>query len=44
MNLPYDLAIPLLGINLEKNHNSKRHLYPNVHCSNIYNIQDMEAT
>ena len=26
------------------NHNSKRHMYPNVHCSIICNIQDMEAT
>ena len=41
---PSDPAVPLLGINLEKNHNLKRHMYPNVHCSNIYNIQDMEAT
>ena len=27
-----------------KNHNSKRHMYPNVHCSTIYNNQDVEAT
>jgi len=40
----YDPAIPLLGICPEKNHNSKRHMYPDVHCSNIYNNQDMEAT
>ena len=26
------------------NYNSKRHMYPNVHCSTIYNSQDMEAT
>ena len=24
--------------------NSKRHMYPNVHCNTIYNAQDMEAT
>ena len=27
-----------------ENHNSERHMYPNVPCSTIYNIQDMEAT
>ena len=27
-----------------ENHNSKRHMYPSVHCSNIYNSQDMEPT
>ena len=27
-----------------KNHNSKRHMYPDVHCSTIYNNQDVEAT
>ena len=27
-----------------ENHNSKRHMHPNVHCSTIYNSQDMEAT
>ena len=26
------------------NHNSKRYMHLNVHCSNIYNSQDMEAT
>ena len=25
-------------------HNSKRHMYPSVHCSTIYNCQDMEST
>ena len=24
--------------------NWKRHMYPNVHCSTVYNSQDMEAT
>jgi len=41
--LPYNPAIPLLGIYPEKNHNSKN-MYPNVHCSTIYNNQDMGAT
>jgi len=27
-----------------ENHSFKRHMYLNVHCSNIYNSQDMEAT
>ena len=27
-----------------ENHNSKRVMYHNVHCSTIYNSQDMEAT
>ena len=44
LELPYDPAIPLLGICPEKNHNSKRYIYPNVHCSTIYSSQDMEAT
>ena len=26
------------------NHNSKRHMHPNAHCSTIYNSQVMEAT
>ena len=26
------------------NQNCKRHMYPNVHCSTVYNSQDMEAT
>ena len=28
----------------EENHNSKRHMHANVHCSTIYNSQDMEPT
>ena len=43
IELPYDPAIPLLGIYPE-NHNSERHMHPNVHCSTIYNSQVMEAT
>ena len=29
---------------LWKNHNFKRHMYPDVHCSTIYNKKDMKAT
>ena len=42
IELPYDTAIPLLGIH--RNQNWKRHVYPNVHRSTVYNSQDMEAT
>ena len=41
--LPYNPAIPLLGIHTEETRN-ERHVYPNVHCSIVYNSQDMEAT
>ena len=43
LELPYDPAIPLLGIHWG-NQNWKRHVYPNVHHSTVYNSQDMEAT
>ena len=42
--LPYDPAIPLLGIHTEETRNEKRHMYPSVHHSTVYNSQDMEAT
>ena len=42
IELPYDLAIPLLGTYLKKrNINSKRYMY---HCHIIYNHQDIEKT
>ena len=44
IELPYDAAIPWLGMYPEKNNNSKRHTYPNVHCSTVHNRQDKEAT
>ena len=44
IELPYDPAIPLLGIYPEKNCNSKRYMHPYVHSSTIYNSQDMETT
>ena len=28
----------------QENHNSKRYMHINVHCTAIYNSQDMEAT
>ena len=34
---PYDPAIPLLGICPGHFPAGKRHMYPNVHCSTIYN-------
>ena len=37
------VPLPSLAFTLRK-HNSKRHMYPNVHCSTIGNSQDMEAT
>ena len=46
IELPYDPAIPLLGINLEKMKtlSSIRCTYPNVHSSTIYNSQDIIET
>ena len=44
IELPYYPAVPLLGIYLEKNRNSKSYLHTSVHCSSVYNSQDMEAT
>ena len=44
IELPYDPAIPLTGHIPGENHNPKRVMYHNVHCSPIYNSQDMEAT
>ena len=43
MVLPYDPAIPLLGIYPEKN-KLKGYMHLNVHCSAVYNSQDMETT
>ena len=46
VELPYDPAIPLLGIypKIYIYINSKRYMHTNVHSSIIYNSQDMEAT
>ena len=40
---PHDPAIPLLGIHTEETR-IERDVYLNVHCSTVYNSQDMEAT
>ena len=46
IELPYNPAIPLLGIYPKKMKNtiSKRYIYSNVNSSIIYNSHDMEAT
>ena len=43
IELPYDPAIPLLGIYTEETR-IERDMHPNVHRSTVYNSQDMEAT
>ena len=43
IDLPYDPAIPLLGIHTEETR-IERDVYPSVHHSTVYNSQDMEAT
>ena len=45
MELPYDIVILLLGIYMKKNQNinSREYTHPYVHCSVIYNRQDLEA-
>ena len=35
---------PTAGLTHRGNQNWKRHMYPSVHCSTVYNSQDMEAT
>ena len=44
IEVAYDPAIPLLGIYLEKTIIQKDKHTPNVHCSAIYNSQDIETT
>jgi len=44
IELPYDLVIPFWVFEENKNTNSKRYMHSHVHCSIIYNSQDMEAT
>jgi len=43
LELPYDPAIPLLGIHPEKTIIPKD-MHPRVYCSLIYNSKDMKAT
>ena len=35
---------PTTGHILWENDDSKRHMYPSVHCSTVYNSQDLQAT
>ena len=44
IELPYDPAIPLLGIYPDNTIISKRYMHPYVHSSTIYNRKDMETT
>jgi hypothetical protein len=45
IDLPYDPAIPLLGIYpKESNIGYSRHLHTHVYCSGIHNSQVMETT
>ena len=43
IKLPYDPTIPLLDI-YPKETIIERHMYTIVHCSTVYNSQDMEET
>ena len=45
IELPYDPAIPLLGIYMKNmKMNLKKYMHLNVYRNTIYNSQDMEAT
>ena len=44
LELPYDPAIGVCWAYTPMNQNGKRHMYPNVHCSTVFNSQDTEAT
>ena len=37
IELPYNPAIPLLGLHTKETRIKKRHVYPNAHCSTVYN-------
>ena len=43
MELPFDLAIPLLGLYPKNPEYSKEHMHPNVHSSTSYNSQVLKA-
>ena len=43
IELPYDPAIPLLGIHTEETRSERDPLHPSVHRSTVYHSQDMEA-
>ena len=42
-NQNYDEALPHKGGTSGENANSERYMHPSVHCSTIYNRQDMET-
>ena len=44
IELSYDPAIPLLSIYTEETRTERDKVYSNVHCSTVYNSQDMETT
>ena len=44
IELPYDPAIPLLGIHTKETRIERDTYTLNVHCNTVYNSQDMEAT
>ena len=44
IELPYNPAIPLLGIHTKETRIERGTCTPNVHHSTVYNSQDMEAT
>ena len=44
IKLPYDPAIPLLGIHTKETRIERDTCYPSVHRSTVYNSQNMEAT
>ena len=44
IELPYDPAIPLLGVCQDKTIIQKDTCTPYVHCSMIHNSEDMETT
>ena len=44
IELPYDPEIPLLDIHTKETRIERDMCTPNVHCSTVYNSQDMEAT
>ena len=42
--LPQEAAIALLGHTFRADYGLKGYMHPSVHCSAVYNSQDMEAT
>ena len=44
LNIELKYSNPTFGHLSRKKHNLQRYMPPNVHCSTIYNSQDMETT